>query len=325
VGYRVQDQNGRPAFMKISDLDLMTGEGTDLLERISGAALAHRFERQILDHCQGNNMDRVVTALDYGDRQVDLDGEKDVIFFLVFELADGDIRRQVSSNRRADFLWCLGALHHLSVAIQQLHGGGVSHNDIKPANFLVFTREMQKLADLGCATSSLVVGVHDQRHDVGDPTYAPPEVLYANSEHSRAGLCADTSRRAADLYQLGSVAWFMVTGRMVTPSLVDRLADVHKPPCIPGGWSGSSEGILPHWREVQSLALVEEFNPGLSAIAELSADTANRFREAVLQLIEPDPSLRGHPHNRLGAQNPLSVERYVTLFNNLRHSLAVRG
>ncbi len=143
--------------MKITDLELMTGSTENLLERVAAAAGAHTFERRILDHCQGNNMDRVVTAIDYGDTQVEVDGDKDVIFFLVFELAEGDIRPQVSSNRRADFLWCVGALHHLAVAVQQLHAGGVCHNDIKPANFLLFTREVQKLADLGCATSGVIV------------------------------------------------------------------------------------------------------------------------------------------------------------------------
>jgi serine/threonine protein kinase len=326
VGYRVEDQDGRAAFMKITDLELMTGGTDDLLERIAAAAGAHKFERRILDHCQGNNMDRVVTAIDFGESPVEVEGDRDVIFFLVFELAEGDIRRQVSSSRGADFLWCVGALHHLAVAVQQLHGGGVCHNDIKPANFLLFTQEMQKLADLGCATSGVIVGAHDQRHDAGDPTYAPPEVLYAHSEACKSGLCQRDRRREGDLYQLGSVAWFMTTGRMMTPTIVDRLARPHRPPIAGGGWAGSLHGLLPYWREAQSRALSEEFDPALRSLAAgVDPDVARRFREAVLQLVEPDPTLRGHPQNRTGTQDPLGVERYIALLDYLRRSLFARG
>src|ERR1700694_233801 len=78
VGYRVQDQGGRQAFMKVSDLDLLTGDEVDILQRITVAAGAHKFERSILDHCRGSNMDRIVTAIDYGSCRVDVDGDVDV-------------------------------------------------------------------------------------------------------------------------------------------------------------------------------------------------------------------------------------------------------
>ena len=47
--------------------------------------------------------------------------------------------------------------------------------------------------------------------------------------------------------------------------------------------------------------------------AEYEADLTN----AVRQLCEPDPALRGHPLTRAYKGNPLSLERYVSLFNRL--------
>lgn len=163
VGYLVKGSDGREAFMKASDLDLATGDG-DFVSKILGAAQAHKFERDILDYCQGNNMDRVVTAIDYGESRVTFDEKPDVLFYLIFELAKGDIRNQVRLDQKADLIWIASALHHLATAVQQLHGGGVCHNDIKPANFLLFDDRLQKLADLGRATSDTVRAVHHEEH-----------------------------------------------------------------------------------------------------------------------------------------------------------------
>src|SRR3546814_9711900 len=89
VGYHVTSSDGHKAFMKTSALSLTPGSG-DLLHRITTIANAHTFERSVLDHCNGNNMDRVVTALASGDEQVAVDGNFDFIFFLIFKMAAGD-------------------------------------------------------------------------------------------------------------------------------------------------------------------------------------------------------------------------------------------
>ena len=42
-------------------------------------------------------------------------------------------------------------LHHIAVGLQQLHGEGIAHQDLKPSNVLFFETFGAKLADLGCA------------------------------------------------------------------------------------------------------------------------------------------------------------------------------
>ena len=150
----------------------------------------------------------------------------------MFELAESDVRVHVDKRIQFDTAWTLGALHDLAVAIQQLHSGKVSHNDIKPENLLVF-RDMnfrdrlQKLADLGCATSPLIVSIYDDALCAGDPRYAAPEALYRSASSQ---VCTFEARRSMDIYHLGSMVYFLITGRMLTPEVVANRPTSIKPP-----------------------------------------------------------------------------------------------
>lgn len=325
VGYKVQSDSGQYAFMKATDLGLTTNDGEDPLERMRIALELHKFERDILDYCHGNNMDRIVTALDYGNHPVVVDGVQDAVFFLVFELAEGDARIHIDPSTKLDLAWCVAALHDLATAVRQLHSGRVSHNDIKPGNFLTFDRrKLQKLADLGNATSEVMAGIYDQAHCAGDPRYAPPEILYASTSEECRRLCQFNLRRAADIYHLGSMAYFFISGRMITPEIVRRLAPEHRPFDEGRGWTGTFHGVLPYWREALSRVL-EEIPACFDATEEMELNSiSSQLIEAIIQLTEPLPSLRGHPRNRIGHTDPFDVSRYVSLFNLLSAKLARR-
>jgi eukaryotic-like serine/threonine-protein kinase len=319
IGYKVKSSEGREAFMKVTDLDLLTDGTYSLLDRMKVAVQAHTFERQILEHCRGNNMDRIVVPVDFGDTLITHARGKEPIFYLIFELAECDVRVQVDRRNRFDLAWTLSAMHDLSVAIRQLHQGRVSHNDIKPANVLVFKisdYRLQKLADLGRATSPLIASIYDSEVCVGDPRYTAPEALYASAEE--AHLCNFESRRGMDLYHLGSMIFFLVTGRRLTPEIVRKLPPQQRPPDEDDARQGGFREILPYWREAFGRVLVE-FE------AELPADRSGRLTsigsalmDCVVQLCEPDPGLRGHPINRIGHADRLSVQQYISLFDSLR-------
>src|SRR3546814_14039413 len=68
-------------------------------------------------------------------------------------MADGDMRRHVTRDGEIDLLWGVTTLHNMFVATSQLHSAFIAHNDIKPANALIFDKKIQKMADLGRATS----------------------------------------------------------------------------------------------------------------------------------------------------------------------------
>lgn len=266
-------------------------------------------------------MDRVVVAVDFGNTMILGPGGKEPIFYLMFELAESDVRIRVDRRTKFDYIWTLAALHDLAVAIQQLHKGDVNHNDIKPENFLVFKdltfpERMQKLADLGCATSPLIVSLYDDALCAGDPRYAAPEVIYGQPKD--AALRTFNARRASDIYHLGSMIFFLVTGRMLTPEIVQRLPPEQRPPRENDDWSGCLSDVLPYWRQASAVVL-EDFVARLpktnsGELTKLSSGLLTALQE----LGEPNPSLRGHPHNRRANGDPYSVEQYISLFNDLR-------
>jgi serine/threonine protein kinase len=321
IGYKVKSDDGREAFMKVTDLDLLTDSEYSVYERTKVAIQAHSIERQMLEHCRGNNMDRIVVAIDFGDTVITHAGCREPIFYLMFDLAESDVRVHVDKRSRFDRIWTLGALHDLAVAIQQLHKGSVCHNDIKPENLLVFRglsfkERLQKLADLGCATSPLMASIYDDALCAGDPRYAAPEVLYGNA--SNKSLCSFEARRAMDIFHLGSMVFFLIVGRMLTPEIIRHLAPEHRPPSDHDDWNGSLLDIIPYWREAFGRVLeifVEKLPKNLDgSLTQLGVSLLSALKE----LTEPDPSLRGHPQNRSGQNDALSVQQYVSLFNSLR-------
>ena len=107
---------------------------------------AYNFERDILKRCK--SLSRVVTAISDGTARVG-ESELDVVQYLVFELADGDLRSFRDVSGQFNTAWSLRSLHHVATALEQLHGQGIAHQDIKPSNILVFDGDSCKLSDLG--------------------------------------------------------------------------------------------------------------------------------------------------------------------------------
>lgn len=99
VGYLVEDSKGDKAFMKATDTSLLAG-ASDPAAALQEATSEHLFERQILDFCQGSNMDKIVHAVDYGDTTIIHNSIREWVFFIIFELADGDSRSIIDKDIR---------------------------------------------------------------------------------------------------------------------------------------------------------------------------------------------------------------------------------
>ena len=321
VGYSVVNENGTQGFLKATDIGFVHFQpnGT-ALDKLNQVITEQSFERAILSICNGSNMDRIVHALDFGEIETTFDGIRDTVFFIIFEKATGDVRSQAIRSGRQDFSWILNALHNLSVAVQQLHRAEISHNDIKPSNLLVFDEYLQKLADLGRATSNTTIGPWDDLPFCGDSTYMAPEFWYSRNFPNVGGKISFEVRKSSDLYLLGSMAYFFVTGEALTPILRARLRPEHSET----NWSGSFEDVLPYLRAALASSIIYFDNElPVDNTGELLPE-AGRLRSAVLQLCDPDPDNRGHPINLSGNASRYSVERYVSLFDLLAKSFRVR-
>ncbi len=193
--YIVKDKRGDRAFLKALDYSraLQAHDPASELQRLTES---YNFERGLLQLCRSRRFDRVVSAL--ADGKVTVAGE--VVQYIIFELADGDLHDHADVLTELDIAWILRSLHHVATGIRQLHSQDIAHQDVKPSNVLVFNRDVSKLADLGRSARRGAHAPHDSLTIAGDATYAPPELLYGY-------LLPDWSARrlGCDLYLLGSM------------------------------------------------------------------------------------------------------------------------
>jgi serine/threonine protein kinase len=301
VGYIVEKE-GTQAYLKALDYSFafMSGDAAHVLEWMTSA---YNFEVAILDRCAEQRMNRVVRALDRGELTVEGAEGVPTVSYLIFELAEGDIRRALDSLGPAfDYAWAFRMLHHASIGLWQLHRSDMAHQDVKPSNILTFGRGSSKLGDLGRASRRGSNAPHDEYHCAGDPQYAPPELLYGY-------MASDWSarRQACDLYLLGSLVMFVFSGATTTAAVMAFLDESQHPQ----EWQGSYSEVLPYVRVAFDRA-IDEFE---QALPEALVPAVVPM---VRQLCDPEPARRGHPRTRASrTANPYSLERYVSEFDLL--------
>jgi serine/threonine protein kinase len=157
------------AFLKGIDISRALGS-RDIVAALKNIVDTPNFEKELLKLCGERKMDRVVLALASGDINLG-PNVQDQVPYIIFELADGDVRRRmrlVSDNIKA--AWTLRAVHHATVGLFQLHSAQVAHQDVKPSNVLDFeSAAVFKLGDMGRALREGVPVPHDAFSIAGDP------------------------------------------------------------------------------------------------------------------------------------------------------------
>ena len=296
IGYKARQDRGREGFVKVLDISKASSKDDParVLEEIT---TAFNFERDILQEC--SRMSRVVSALSEGTITERVEDRVDVAQYIIFELAESDLRQRALS-RSFDVALSLRTLHHVAVGLAQLHSRKIAHQDIKPSNILLFEEDGSKIADLGRSSISSRVGPHDKLNYPGDPNYAPPELMYGQVSGDW-----NVRRRASDLFQLGSLVVFAFCGVGLGPLLWRNTDPGHKP----AAWLGTYGEVLAYLEHYLGTTLAQ-------VTPNFPADCRSELRAAVVQLCCLDPMTRGHPRNRAEG-NPYGLERYVSLFNRL--------
>lgn len=143
------------------------------------------------------------------DSQVDIlhVGRGDDCFYYVMELADDQatggqinpdhyaprtLKSDLLFHGRLPFEECVRIGLALTTALENLHGNGLAHRDVKPSN-IIFVNGVPKLADIG-----LVAGVEATRSYVGTEGFAAPE---------------GPGSAQADIYSLGKVLYEISMGK----------------------------------------------------------------------------------------------------------------
>jgi eukaryotic-like serine/threonine-protein kinase len=172
-----------------------------LPERIGAAALL-RFEREVQATARLTHPS-TVAVYDYGRTP------EGVFYYAMEHLDGGDLDDLVAyagvlPPRRVVFI-----LEQVCGALQEAHSAGLVHRDVKPANMIVCERggvgDVAKVLDFG-----LVKGIDAHEAPArpgeggltGTPLYMAPESITA----------PDDVDARSDLYALGAVAYFLLTG-----------------------------------------------------------------------------------------------------------------
>ncbi|TVR44542.1 MAG: serine/threonine protein kinase [Planctomycetota bacterium] len=130
------------------------------------------------------------------------------VHYLVMEFVEGGTLAQlIEDAERLPWRQAVDVLLQIARALELLASHDMVHRDVKPANILITSEGVAKLADLGLAKQEDPTGegtmLTMQGMMMGSPAYCSPEQARD----------ASTAGHAADIYSLGATLFHAVTGR----------------------------------------------------------------------------------------------------------------
>lgn len=299
--------DGKTAFVKALDFSKAFEPGKETLEELGRFIAAFQNERDVLDHCSGRRLSHVSLAIAHG--FVDVPGHSSMearVYYLIFDMAKGDIRSQMSNMTSAGALWCMEALRAVALGLWQVHRERIAHQDMKPSNVLNYPSGGFKITDFGRASQSGRPVFFDDYIFPGDWTYAPPELCYRHVHPDFV-----PRRIGGDLFMLGNIAVFLFTGANLTATMFALMDPQHHP----NNWGGTYAGVLPYVQEAFGRA-IDTISPAFPT------PITGELTDVVKQLCEPDLARRGHPRG-VGGSSQYFLERYVSLLDRLQAKLEV--
>ncbi len=137
----------------------------------------------------------------------------DNTFYYVMELLDGiDLQTLVERYGPLPPGRVINILLQAAESLEEAHRAGLVHRDIKPRNIILAKMGLQydfvKILDFGLVKTNLVNDASMMTLDgvaTGTPAYLPPEIALGET----------VIDGRADLYSLGCVAYFLLTGQLV--------------------------------------------------------------------------------------------------------------
>ena len=249
----------RPAAIKLIRADVLDASLGD------DAKAVRRFEREAQDTASL----RSVHTIDVYDFGITEDGA----FYYVMELLDGiSLERCVQTYGPMESARVVYVLRQVCHSLAEAHARGLVHRDIKPANIFLCRlgpdEDFVKVLDFGlvkhAASAAPVTELTAAGNAAGTPAYMAPEVALASP---------DVDGRA-DLYSLGCVAYFLLTGQVVftaDSAIAVALAHVNDEPVPP---SARSSFTIPSRLEAVILQCLAKDPAERPASA---ADVANRL------------------------------------------------
>jgi serine/threonine-protein kinase len=165
-----------------------------------GADTLDRFEREVQHMSQLTHWN-TVAVYDYG-------RSPDGLFYYAMEYLDGiNLENLVIDFGRQPADRVISILKQVCAALNEAHRRGIIHRDIKPANIILCERgdvpDVAKVVDYGLVKE--ITAEKGESMILGTPAYVSPEAV---TDPANIGA-------AADIYQLGLVGYFLLTGHRV--------------------------------------------------------------------------------------------------------------
>jgi serine/threonine-protein kinase len=192
----------------------------------AGEAAVRRFEREVVQTSRLANP-HTVAIYDFG-------RTPDGIFYYAMEYLEGiDLQDLVDIDGPQKPGRVVRILQEAAESLREAHTAGLIHRDVKPANVILCNRggiaDMVKVVDFGLVKE--IGDIQDAGRSTtgaiaGTPLYLSPEAI-SDPEHMDG---------RADIYALGAVAYFLLTGVPVFDSenVVEVCAaHLHQPPIAP--------------------------------------------------------------------------------------------
>jgi eukaryotic-like serine/threonine-protein kinase len=178
-------------------------------EHAGNADVLRRFEREVQATASLTHPN-TIAIYDYG---ITDDGT----FYYAMEYLPGDTLEQlVARDGPMDAPRAIHVLRQIAGALHEAHRAGLTHRDIKPGNVMLGERggvaDVAKLLDFGLVTAQqttgdagdgAISGITQVGTIVGTPAYMSPEQCAGDQQPGPA----------SDLYSLGAMGYFLVTGR----------------------------------------------------------------------------------------------------------------
>ena len=310
VCYIVQRLNEK-AFLKALNFNafFQMFPGQSIVKVLQEQTNAFEFEKKLLLTCKNNRLTKVSKIIDEGEENV-LGFAIPQVPYLIFEIAEGDIRSNIKFSNNVDIVWKIKSLHDVAVGLEQLHSVEIAHQDLKPSNVLLFENSnTSKIGDLGRSLCLSIMAPHDDGNFTGQINYSPPEFLYGY-------IIPDWNIRvySTDMYLFGSLITYYFLGLNMTALLIKHLDYRFRWTVFRGTFDDAKDYII------------DAYSKGIDEIYQTlgQKDFAKDLVEIIEYCCYPIPEKRGHQKNIREIGNQYSFKRIISKLDLIKRKAELK-